>query len=106
MSQASLVSFGISSQPVDHAHLYRDLWLGHHYDNQAAKMLTCFRHAKQFNGGFVATKTLASLFSQYNARIKELRDGKLGDKHLIQTAIRRDNNGMIVPGFEYVGDMD
>jgi len=103
MSQQYLTAFGATRRPIAQEEIYRELWKRGHYDNQAERLLECFEYAKRFSSGFIPTTVLANLFPQYNARIKELRDGKLGAKHKIQAGYRRDNKERIIPGFEYLG---
>jgi len=55
----------------------KTLWKAGGFKNQAEKLLKLFQQAQILNQGFVSTKALRNLFSQYNARILELRNGKL-----------------------------
>lgn len=58
----------------------KELWKAQKFDNQTHKCLEMFK-AHQW----ISTVDLSNVFKQYNARIHELRTGKLGTKYDIVT---------------------
>ena len=86
-------------RPFDAAAEARALWKQGAFVTQAQKMMALFRHAQIRNDGFVPTRALQELFAQYNARILELRNGKIDGIRYAIVAERRNN----VSGFVYKG---
>jgi hypothetical protein len=80
-------------------YLTRELWKEGAYITQAEKMLAVFQHAQTHNNGFVPTSTLSAMFKQYNARILELRNGKVNNVLYAIQAKKKDGEY----GFEYRG---
>jgi hypothetical protein len=75
------------------------LWRKGAYRTQAAKMLRLFQDAQSHNDGFIPTYNLSNLFSQYNARILELRSGK--HDGILYSIVAAKQNGKF--GFRYKG---
>ena len=92
-TQTQLLSHAIPNQGAS-AVATRELWKNQRFDSQAHKMLEMF---KAYN--WIPTDTLAACFKQYNARILELRGGKLdGTNYMIKSEVRNGNWGFKFEG--------